>query len=82
MNDIQAQGLAVMAIALSALWLLLLRRRSPGLTWRQMLYPAIPVVWVVLMSQRQMFDPALREALERATLMGLTIWALLTAVWA
>ena len=82
MNDPQVLVLAVAAIALSAAWLLLLRWRSPGLPWRQMLYPAVPIVWVVLMSQRQVFDPGLRDALERATLMGVTIWALLTAVWA
>ncbi len=64
-------------------WLLLLRLHSPkGLNLRLAIYPLVPVIWLLLSTQWDAFDPALKQAMERLTLMGAALWLLLTLVWA
>ncbi|MFM8623829.1 MAG: DUF1295 domain-containing protein [Betaproteobacteria bacterium] len=65
------------------LWLLLQYRKSgQGLSLRTAIYPLIPVLWLILSTQWGAFDPALRQAMERQTLMGAAVWVLVSLVWA
>ena len=73
---------AALWLGLVGLWWAGLRRRSPG-AFRSLLgvYPVVPLLVAWLGVQGTTLPPALRAAILTTLLMGLILWATLTAVW-
>jgi len=77
-----ATGYLIMgSLAALRLALLYLRSQPKGLPLRLAIYPVVVIIWLALFTQRGTLDPSLREGVERATFMGVVMWALLTGVW-